>query len=201
MPQPPPAAAQAADTSAVVDSHARDGAACGGKCSSMSSSAVQLTPYELEREARVAANRQVLVSLGLDVPPDLLVKPAPAKRGRRSESGEPSAPKPLAAPTRQSKRQRGEAPLLQPLQRPEWGHSGSEEDEEEHEEGGAGAWAAAAQRRRARNVAAEFDAKRLSTMAQEHDDLNGYRYVCVCVCVCVRARVRACVRFFWGGCS
>jgi hypothetical protein len=75
-----------------------------------------LTPYEQERLERISKNREVLQGLGLDQPlPVLLAKPAPKPRAPRPGGGAGGAaagPEELVA-TRQSKRQRGQAPEIQ----------------------------------------------------------------------------------------
>lgn len=75
-----------------------------------------LTAYELERLARIAAHKEIFVCLGLDEPPPLLAKAAP-KPSAACKAAEAQEEKQRAQPMRQSKRQRGEAPELTPLQR------------------------------------------------------------------------------------
>jgi hypothetical protein len=85
-----------------------------------------MTAYELERAARIEANKQVLHSLGLDAPPPLLAAPKGRERGpaRPRQQGDRPAPPPPPEASRRSKRQRGEAPDPPPAAAPAGGGAG-----------------------------------------------------------------------------
>jgi hypothetical protein len=129
-----------------------------------------------------------LVSLGLDETPELLAAPkkqaAPGKR-RKADAGGGSGsvppPEPRQPPSRQSKRQRGEAPEITPLRREQRRERREQRrdrrdraEESEEEDGLPG-------RRKPRNAAAEHRAQRQSVKADKgdveaHHDLNNYRW-------------------------
>ncbi|GBF96684.1 hypothetical protein Rsub_09317 [Raphidocelis subcapitata] len=172
MPAPDDTAAQrdgsGAAAPAAGDGPATAGAPAAGKQprrrggpGPQSDPLLELTPLEQERLRRIAENEAKLKSLGLDEPPPLLAaRPPRAPRAAPAAAaggggGRRAAAAPAPEPTRQSKRQRGEAPEIQYAPRPAPARPS------------AGAVEAAAARRLSRG-AQDGD-------AAEHDSHNLYR--------------------------
>ncbi len=70
-----------------------------------------LTEFELQRQARIKRNRQVLCDLGLENAAEEFSMPQPKKQKQQASKNQQQQ----LVPTRQSRRQRGDGPELEVL--------------------------------------------------------------------------------------